>query len=77
MMNHSSRYRSEIRQKAIEQLKLNRVGVLIQIIDELEAMDLSVHEIEAVLRHCGLNYRNALQTGYEIRVGGVPENEEG
>ena len=68
MGNNNSGYRSERRQKAITDLKVNAVGVLLQIVDELEAMKLAVQEIRAVLRHCGLNYRNALQMGEEMRA---------
>ena len=77
MGNHNSGYRSERRQKAITELKVNAVGVLLQIVDELEAMKLAVQEIRAVLRHCGLNYRNALQMGAEIRAERFQEDEEG
>jgi len=68
MGNHNSGYRSERRQKAITELKVNVVGVLFQIVDELDAMKLSVREIDVILRHCGLNYRNALQMGEEMRA---------
>ncbi|MDA8241370.1 MAG: hypothetical protein M0Z67_13495 [Nitrospiraceae bacterium] len=40
-------------------------------------MKLSVREINVVLRHCGLNYRNALLMGDEIRAERLQENEEG
>ena len=77
MGNHNSGYCSERRQKAITKLKVNVVGVLFQIVDELDAMKLSVREINVVLRHCGLNYRNALLMGDEIRAERLQENEEG
>ena len=66
MGNHNSWYVTEKSQKAIEELKLNKVGVLLQIIDELKEMNLSVRDIEAVLGACGLSYRDAMQLGDEI-----------
>lgn len=69
MGNHNSLYLSEKRHKAIEEFKLNKVGVLLQIIDELEEMNLSVGDIEDVLSACGLNYMDALQLADEIRAG--------
>ncbi len=77
MGNHNSGYCSERRQKAITELKVNVVGVLFQIVDELDAMKLSAREIDVILRHCGLNYRNALLMGDEIRAERLQENEEG
>lgn len=43
------------KKKAVEELRSHKVGVLLQIIDELEDMNLSIREIESVLRICGLN----------------------
>ncbi len=56
----------ERRHSAIEELRSHSVGKLIQIIDELGAMDLSVGEIEIVLRTCGLNNDCAIRFGSSI-----------
>jgi hypothetical protein len=47
--------RGELRRKSIEELRSRSVGRLLRIIEELEAMDLSVRDIENVLKACGLN----------------------
>ncbi len=49
------------------ELRSRKVGVLLQIIDELEGMDLSVREIETILKLCGLNADFAMRYGREIR----------
>lgn len=61
------------RKKTIEELRSHKVGVLLQIIDELEDMNLSVREIENVLRTCGLNDECAMRFGASITV----EKEKG
>lgn len=58
----------EQRQKAIEQLRTNRVGVLLHIIDELDAMKLTATEIDSILRQYGLNEERALNEGSAIRA---------
>jgi hypothetical protein len=68
MGNYNSWYSSKKSHKAIEELKLNKVGVLLQIIDELKEMNLPVRDIESVLGACGLSYRDAMQLGNEIRA---------
>ncbi len=54
------------RKKAIEDLCSYKVGILIQIIDELAAMDLSVNDIETILRTCGLNDECAIRFGKKM-----------
>jgi hypothetical protein len=68
MRDHNSGYVTEKSHKAIEELKLKKVGLLLQIIDELKEMKLSIEDIEAVLGACGLNYSDAMELGNEIRV---------
>lgn len=53
--------------KAREELRSRSVGILLQIIDELEEMNLSVGEIETVLRNCRLNTDYAVRLGASIR----------
>ncbi len=60
----------EQRQKAIEELRRHSVERLIEIVDKLEAMDLSVREIENVLRTCGLNDDCAMRFGAYITATG-------
>ncbi len=50
------------------ELRNRKVGVLLQIIDELDSMDLSVREIETILKLCGLNADFAMRYGREIGV---------
>ncbi len=52
---------------ALEELRSLKVGVLLQIIDELECMNLSVREIETILKLCGLNADCAMRYGREMR----------
>jgi hypothetical protein len=58
----------ELHQKpeAIEELRGRKVGALIRIIEELAGMNLSVREIETVLRTCGLNNDCAMRFGASI-----------
>ncbi len=58
----------ELQQKpeAIVELRGRKVGSLIRIIEELDGMNLSVREIEAVLRTCGLNNDCAIRFGASI-----------
>ncbi len=53
--------------RSMEELRNNKVGTLIQIIDELAEMKLSVAEVETVLRTCGLNADCAVRFGASIR----------
>ncbi len=61
-----SNKRVEKRAELVE-LRSHKVGVLLQIIDELESMNLSVREIETILKLCGLNADFAMRYGREIR----------
>ena len=72
-MGDSEERQRERRYMAIEELRSRSVGRLIQIIDELGAMDLSVREIENVLRTCGLNDDCAMRFGASMTV----EKEKG
>ena len=54
--------------KAREELRSQKVEVLLQIIKALEAMDLSIIEIEIILKTCGLNAECAARFGAEIRA---------
>ncbi len=59
--------RQDRKTKAKEELRSRAVGVLLQIMDELENMCLSGGEIEYVLRTCGLNADCAMRLGESIR----------
>jgi len=59
--------RQERRWKAIEELRGHKVGILLQIIDKLEGMNLSVREIETILKTCGLNDDCATRFGELMR----------
>ncbi len=59
--------------EAREELRSRSVGVLLQIIDELGKMDLSVREIETILKTCGLNADCAVSFGEKIKF----EKEKG
>ncbi len=59
--------RHDRRRKSLEELRSLKVGILLQIIDELEGMKLSVTEVETVLRTCGLNAECAVRFGSAIR----------
>lgn len=52
---------------ALVELRSRKVAVLLQIIDELECMNLSVREIETILKLCGLNADCASRYGREMR----------
>jgi hypothetical protein len=52
--------------EAIEALQRRKVESLIRIIEELAGMNLSVLEIENVLRTCGLNNDCAIRFGVSI-----------
>jgi hypothetical protein len=54
---------------ALEELRSCKVGVLLQIIEWLDEMDLSVGEIETILGTCGLNADCAIRCGAEMRYG--------
>jgi hypothetical protein len=56
-----------LRRKAIEEFRINRVGLLLHIIEELDNMDLDTMEMDAVLRSCGLDYKCALKIGAALR----------
>jgi len=53
--------------RSMEELRSHKVGTLLQIIDSLEEMNLSVAEVETVLRTCGLNPECAARFGASIR----------
>jgi len=53
--------------KTIEEFRINRVGLLLHIIDELESMALDTMDMDAVLRSCGLDYKCALKIGAALR----------
>ena len=53
--------------QAIEEFRLNRVGLLLHIIEELEAIGLDTMEMDAVLRSCGLDYKCAMKIGETLR----------
>ena len=55
------------KRRSMEELRSNKVGTLLQIIDSLEEMNLSVAEVETVLRTCGLNPECAARFGASIR----------
>jgi hypothetical protein len=59
--------RHDRRHRSMEELRSLKVGILLQIIDELEEMKLSVSEIETVLGTCGLNAECAVRFGSAIR----------
>ncbi len=58
------------RQKALEELRSNKVGVLLHIIDELDTMNISIKEIETILGTCGLNADCAVRFGRELKEKG-------
>ena len=53
--------------KVREELGRRSIGILLQIIDELEEMNLSEGEIESVLRNCRLDADHAIRLGASIR----------
>ena len=53
--------------KSQQELRSRMVGDLLRIIEELEDMDLSVREIESILRTCGLNADCAMRCAAEKR----------
>ncbi len=55
------------KQDELVKLRSRKVAVLLQIIDELESMNLSVREIETILKLCGLNADCAMRYGREMR----------
>ncbi len=55
------------RQKALEELRSNKVGVLLNIIDELSGMGLTIKQIETVLVTCGLNNDCAVRFGTQLK----------
>ena len=72
-MGTIERPQQERRHKAIEELRCNKVGILLQIIDKLEGMNLTVREIETILKTCGLNDDCAVRFGAIMSV----EKEKG
>jgi hypothetical protein len=66
-MEFAEESRHDHRHRSMEELRCLKVGTLLQIIDELERMKLSVSEIETVLRTCGLNSDCAARFGAAIR----------
>jgi hypothetical protein len=67
-VGYNEELEQEQRQRAIEDLRCRKVGTLMRIIDELSGMDLSVLEIETVLRTCGMNDDCAVKFGAFIRA---------
>lgn len=55
------------RQRAIDEFRIHRVGLLLHIIEELDNMDLDVMEMDAVLRSCGLDYKCAMKVGAALK----------
>jgi len=55
------------RRAEVHELRSNRIGVLIQIIDDLDAMGLTAQEIDTVLLIAGLNQSVAYREGSIIR----------
>lgn len=55
------------RRKAIEAFRIQKVGLLLHIIEELDNMELDVMEMDAVLRSCGLDYKCAMKIGAALR----------
>lgn len=72
-MGHIEESQQEQRQEAIEDLRSRKIEILLRIIDELSGMDLSVPEIETVLRTCGINGECANKFGASIKA----EREKG
>ncbi len=72
-MGITEKAQQESRQKAIEELRCNKVGALLQIIEKLEGMKLTAREIETILKTCGLNDDCAIRFGALMRV----EKEKG
>jgi hypothetical protein len=66
IMGSIEELRRERRKKAIEELRCNKVGILIQIVDRLEVMDLSVAEIDAIIGQCGLDEDCAVMSGMSV-----------
>ncbi len=63
-MDHSEEAQQDAqKRKAIEEFRMNKVGLLLHIIEELDSMDLDTMEMDAVLRSCGLDYKCALKIG--------------
>ena len=58
----------EQRRRTIEELCSRKVGLLIQIIDNMAGMNLSVREVETVLRTCWMNGDCASRFGASIRA---------
>ena len=65
--NLTAMQEDKIRREAIEKLRSNRVGALLQIMDDLDNMRLSAKQIEAVLQECGLNYKCAMMMGTKLK----------
>jgi hypothetical protein len=67
-MSHIEEAQQEtLRQKVIEEFRMNRVGLLLHIIEELDDMGLDTMEMDAVLRSCGLDYKCAMKIGAALR----------
>lgn len=66
-MGNSEEAQQGGRLKAIEEFRINKIGLLLHIIEELEDMDLDPMEMDAVLRSCGLDYKCALKIGAALR----------
>lgn len=52
---------------ALDELRSNKVGVLMRIIDDLDKIGLSIREIETVIGTCGLNDDCAIRLGTELK----------
>ncbi len=66
-MRGEGQQQASMRRKAIEDFRINKIGLLLHIIEELENMDLDVMEMDAVLRSCGLDYKCAMKIGATLR----------
>ncbi len=57
----------EQKQKALEEFRSHSVGTLLNIIDQLANMGLSIPEMKAILLSCGLDDKNCVQYGYLLK----------
>ncbi len=55
------------RKESIDEFRMQKVGLLLHIIEELDNMELAPAEMDIVLRSCGLDYKCALKIGTALR----------
>lgn len=55
------------RDDSLEELRSNKVGVPLKIVDDLNNMGLNISEIETVLGTCGLNNDCAIRFGTQLK----------